>query len=428
MPDTCNPPFAPIPSRTLPHPWEDLASHISRVAGCMGYKNPQWILRPEGSSSSIQPFNLCRLREKTDYDFFERLLLLDEEALYSLTLHRFASYMQASESSHVGCPPEIRRPFLSRYIFQSFFRPYSATAVCSACLAEGPTYGRLYWNILPIVACLQHNILLTHQCPVCLSSIPLLRSSLHSCPRCKRGDYRAAPTVSLSGDVHFQEGQSLLLRYLGIGGVTDDGVVSKDASPLLDLLPWQYFQLLDAFRCIIGPLFPHAPFLQGSSEVQALLHQHPCPHSALSQFEWPVVIATFHWLFMAWPDNFFAFLDAFPFVKSRRIRKRDQKRITGVQRDFGVLYEKWLYKRLTHTAFTFLHEAFEDYLRVHYTTGEVTRRLLPFKGKPKEQIQERPYLTKVQARAILGIGEDALQSLLHQGILLAIKKPIGSAK
>jgi hypothetical protein len=393
----------------------------------MGYKNPQWILRPEEGSSTIQPFNLCMLREKGDYHFFEHLLQLDEEVLYSLSLHRFTSYVQAPLSPGADSPSEIRRPLLSRHIFQTFFRPYSATAVCSACLAEEPAYGRLYWNVLPVVACLRHNIFLTYQCPGCLCSIPLLRSSLSHCPQCKKGDYRTAPTVSLSEDKHFQEGQALLLYYLGLEDVAkDSSAVSKNASPLLDLLPWQYFQLLDAFRCIFGPLFPHAPFLQGTPEVRALLRQHPRPHCALSLSEWSVVIATFHWLFMAWPDNFFAFLDAFPHVKSSRARKHEA--MTGVKRDFGVLYEKWLYKRLEHSKFSFLHDAFENYLRAHYTAGEVTRRLLPFKGKPEVQIQERPYLTKVQVRAQLGIGEGVLQSLLRQGALTAIKKPIGKAE
>ena len=431
MPRLYNPTFASMPARTLPHLWEDFGSFISRAAECMGYKNPQWILRPEESSSAVQPFNLCTLHEKKDYRFFEYLLQIDEKAIYHLTLHRFTSYVQSPAISRTEHSlDEIEHPLLTHHTFQTFFNPYSATKVCSACLDEEPTYGRLYWNVLPVIACLQHNTLLIDRCPACLCPIPLLRSSLNFCPKCNKGDYREAPLVPLPKDELFKRGQVLVLHHLGIENASGDGdsCIEKESTPaLFDLLPWQYFQLLDAFRCILGPLFPDAPFLQGNAETLALLHEHPRPHSTLSLNEWSVVISTFHWIFTAWPHNFFAFLDAFPHVKSSRIRKRDQERTTGVQRDFGVLYEKWLYKRLTHPAFTFLHEAFEDYLRMHYVAGEVTRRLLPFKGKTEGQIQERPYLTKVQARALLGIGEDVLQSLLYQGILKAIKKPISSA-
>jgi hypothetical protein len=42
-----------------------------------------------------------------------------------------------------------------------------------------------------------------------------------------------------------------------------------------------------------------------------------------------------------------------------------------------------------------------------------------------EQLQERPYLTKAQTKATLGIGEDVLQALLVQGSLRCLKKPIG---
>jgi hypothetical protein len=93
-----------------------------------------------------------------------------------------------------------------------------------------------------------------------------------------------------------------------------------------------------------------------------------------------------------------------------------------------VFYEKWLYKRLTHHAFTFIHEAFEAYLRNHYTGGEVTTRLLPFRRKSERAMQERPYLTKVQARSVLGVGEGVLQALIHTGVLRVQKKSIGLAE
>ena len=393
----------------------------------MGYENPGWLLQPEGVVSSVQPFNLCLLRRQTDYHFFEQLLYLSEETLYGLPLHRFAISMLGPELSHQNVHEEVQRPLLlSRYVFQTFFHPYSATKVCSVCLTEEPAYGLLYWSVLPVVTCLHHRVFLTDRCPVCLSSIPLLRRSLPKCPRCNKGDYREASVVHIPEDLFISLGQELILRNLGVQSTIQTTVLT-DASrtPLLQLLPWQYFLLLDAFRCILGPLFPEAPFLQVSDDSRALLRRRPRPHSALSLLEWSVIIATVHWLCTSWPDNFFSFLAAFPNARSETRRKRDRQRATGLQRDFGVFYEKWLYQRLTHPAFTFLHEAFESYLEKHYMGGELTKRLQPFKGRSSEQLRERPYLTKTQSKAILGIGEDVLQALLVQGSLRYLKKPIG---
>jgi excisionase family DNA binding protein len=427
MPRLSNLACAPIPARTLPQPWEDLASFVSRVAGCMGYKNPQWVLRPEEGTSTIRPFNLCMLRGKTDYHFLEHLLQLDEEMLYSLTIHRFASRVQAPELARSTIAEVIQRPLLTRYLFQSFFHPYSATKVCPRCLTEEPVYGRLFWNALPVVVCLRHKLFLLDRCPACRHSIPALRPSLTHCPYCRSGDYRESPVVSLPNDALFHLGQAQILEGLAIEATSPcEAIATGWVSPLLDLLPWQYFQLLDAFRCVLGPLFPDSPLLRVAPEYRPLLRAHPRPHSDLSPLEWAVFIATFHWILHSWPDNFFSFLDAFREARAGKGRKRDQARASGVQRDFGVFYERWLYKRLTDPAFTFLHEAFERYLGRQYTGGEITSRLLPFK-RDNKSLQDRPYLTKIQARAILGIGEGVLQALIGQGTLRVLKKPIGSA-
>src|SRR6266702_5278208 len=126
----------PIPARVAPESWEDLASYISRLATEMGYDNPGWLLQPEGVVSSVRPFNLCLLRRQTDYRFFEQLLNLSEETLYGLTLHRFAPSMLEPELSHQNTRGEVQHPLLSRYVFQAFFHPYSATKVCSKCLEQ----------------------------------------------------------------------------------------------------------------------------------------------------------------------------------------------------------------------------------------------------------------------------------------------------
>ena len=117
------PPLAPIPARVVPQPWEDLASYISRLAVEMGYRNPGWLLHPEEVDSAVRPFNLCLLRRKADYQFFERLLCLSEESLYGLTLHRFALCLPVPEVSRPTISEEIRRRFSRDTSFRRFSIP-----------------------------------------------------------------------------------------------------------------------------------------------------------------------------------------------------------------------------------------------------------------------------------------------------------------
>ena len=104
MQHSTNSALFPIPARVVPSSLEDLASYISRVATEMGYRNPGWILHPEGVVSTVQPYNLCRLSRKADYQFLEQLLCLNERTLYDLTLHRFTVCFLEPEGSRQGIP------------------------------------------------------------------------------------------------------------------------------------------------------------------------------------------------------------------------------------------------------------------------------------------------------------------------------------
>lgn len=422
-------PFFPLPLPPIvPNTWEDLASFLSRAATEMGYKNVTWLLHPQDIAYRVQPYQLCLLQKTSDYRFLERLLCLEEETLYQRTLHRFSTSLQEPEHASKGLPGEVQRPLLTHHLFQSFCHPYSATKVCPLCLAKEPAYARLFWSILPVVGCLEHQIFLIDRCPNCKKPIPILRTTLTRCPHCKDGDYLEAPLVPLPVDPLFLQAQGAILERLGVKKMLQTSEHTRQlAPPLLELLPWQYFQLLDAFRNILGPLFPDAPFLWGTGEYVQHLDQHRRPHSGFSLVEWAVFITTFHAIFLDWPEQFFAFLEAFPRARAKIARKRDRTNTTGVQRDFGAFYEHWLSKRLTHPAFTFLHEAFSRYLKSQYTGGVVTNRLHPFRQTTQETAPEATFLTKVQARNALGIGESVLQKLINQGKIRVYQKPMGTS-
>lgn len=298
----------PLPVRTPPHAWEDLASLLSRVSAGMGYRNQAWILDLEEIPYAIRTLNPLLLSKEADYALLAHLLAVDEEKLYELTLHRFATHLHSPELSQRSSSEDISRPLLSIGTAHAVINSYSATRVCPLCLDEGEAYGRLYWNILPIVTCPLHNNFLIDRCPACSRPIPLLRSSLTRCPRCQSGDYRMAQGTFIEEEQFFQEGQLLVLNQHDIfeGGRRDEDT-ELTKSPLVKLFPWQYFRLLDAFRHILGPLLPDAQLLRVSPALRALLPKSTGLRRAYSLYEWAVLIATFHSIFDSWQDNFFAF-------------------------------------------------------------------------------------------------------------------------
>jgi len=79
----------------------------------MGYPDPRWLLHPQEMPwYSINETNIAYLSRKDDYLILERLLLLDEEALYQMTLHRFASILQPPEQRLEEKPSCVDRPLL----------------------------------------------------------------------------------------------------------------------------------------------------------------------------------------------------------------------------------------------------------------------------------------------------------------------------
>jgi hypothetical protein len=335
----------PLPSRVIPFPEEDLASLVCRSAQVMGYKYVQWLLPPEEVPCSIGPV-ICTLQSAVSYRILERLFLLSEERLYRTTFHRFTTQLQAPEETHLlNETGEIQRPVLTRITAQRFISSQQRTRVCPLCLAERESYGRLYWGILPVIVCPRHHIMLADRCPMCQEKIPVLRSSLTRCPRCRKGDYRQAPIVLFGDEPLLHTSQAFILDHLGVEENIALGMTNISKSPLAHLTSWQYFRLLDAFRYVLSPLFPDHPFLRTSSRLRPALRGQLNGSVRLSIDEWLVLIATFHNTFESWPDNFFELLASIPLA-------RDHISKLGIRGQFGTLYDKWLYKRLEHSSFS----------------------------------------------------------------------------
>lgn len=407
----------PLPVHPRPQPDEDLASLLIRTASGMAYDTPRWILRPEAPLPMVTPAaHILWLRRKADYHLLEQLLHLDSSQLYHLTLHRFATRLQAPTTGPLNNPQEIQQPLLSQTKRTRFFLLHQTTQVCPECLAEDQPYGRVFWHCQLVTLCPTHRRFLIRRCPACAAPIPLLRPKLSVCPGCQKGDYRQASVGPKIEHRSLLVGQTWLLQHLGVDSIS---LPREGLDPLPDVLqslpPWQYCDLLARFRFLLAPLLPDHPLLQGSPAWQQWLSQSGSSVHELSPYDSATLVATFHSLFVSWPARFVAVLEALQHLN------HSPEASPGITEDFGAFY-KHLVDRPEDPALAFVSEAFAEYVGKQYTRGRVSRNLRLFRRVGVDRLQERPYLTVSQASRLLEIHQSSIHPLLQQGILTEISR------
>jgi TniQ len=306
----------PLPQRSVPRHWEDLTSVLSHTARKMGYKDPTWVLRPESVSHTINPARLSLLYHSTDYLLLQRLLLLQEEQLYELTLHRFAPRF-AQHPPLLAIRNQETRPALARRGLPSdtsrlFFLCGRETRVCPCCLEEEEGYDRLYWRCTLILFCPRHRMFLVPRCPNCHAPIPALRLSPTQCPVCKHETYRGGFLPILPEDSWLEATQATLFRHLGIDETKKDRQVAKTGGTALECLPpWDYFWLLGQCFSFVSTLSQQ---FAGEEVVQFFMRMLPLEsiitrlatsfHLAPSALLSPLLA---HYLSGAWPLHFLVF-------------------------------------------------------------------------------------------------------------------------
>jgi hypothetical protein len=324
----------PLPLRARPLPWEDIGSLLSRVTRRMSYEQPTWLLHPESGQHHIRAADLPVFALRADYTFLERLLLLDQDTLYALTLNRFAAALnrssplpvfedihreflqrlQESAAEEKYSSSRIDRPLLAKWDYRTFFLPVSSIKVCPICLEETETYDRLYWRARFLITCPRHAVFLRERCPACHAAIPSLRTSPTGCPTCGKGDYRTAP-LSLHPYMPeascLLEGDLLTLKALGVDCEAASGPLATwQGEGLASLSPQQYFSLLYSF-CKVVEIFS-ADYLLAllTPEYHTMLVRLQGSRQVVPLRDTRVQIAITNWLFDSWPDHLFALLDA----------------------------------------------------------------------------------------------------------------------
>jgi hypothetical protein len=134
----------PLPRRVVPCGWEDLSSLLSRASRRMGYEQPSLLLQSENPAHYVRMADLPVLKRSQDYRFFQQLLLLDEEAIYRMTLHRFASRLSRSAPFSFEFESALSHPYssgesvplrwLDGWSYRTLFYANAYTQTCPECL------------------------------------------------------------------------------------------------------------------------------------------------------------------------------------------------------------------------------------------------------------------------------------------------------
>ncbi len=314
--------LSPLPLRVIPLPWEDLTSLLCRTARKMGYEHPRWMLHPEHIPYSIDPAALPLLHRRTDYLFLQRLLLLEEEQLYRLTLHAFTDRLRLVHPQNPDVPDftapfgyassqEIGRPLLWQEQYPQLFQTDKHTRVCPSCLDEQEGYDRLYWRCRLLCTCPKHAVYLVDCCPQCRTSIPALRPTPTTCPICRKGDYRSLILSVFPEETWLLESLTILLHQLGI----DDTEIGRhhltNGSQILESLPsWDYVSLLanglHAFEQLSVRREAQLSFLSRSLALEATVIRLAQRLRKIPLQLRPLILL--HYLYSAWPTHFPIFL------------------------------------------------------------------------------------------------------------------------
>jgi hypothetical protein len=317
--------IAPLPLRVEPQPWEELAAFLARTARHMQYPRISWLLQPEMLASPMTARNLALLTAQEDYTFLSTLLALSQEQIYAMTLHPFdvlsrhlGCFPPFADSSHQASPPTtipprrppIPRPRLSMQTYQFSCLPANTTQICTHCLQEPVSYDRLYWKVKYLITCPLHRLLLQRSCAGCHHPIFSTRILPLTCQTCHHSFHHDA--IPVPEDASFLlQGDLLTLHALGVDLLAPTPISSMlEDDPRYRLPAEQYLALLRALSLSMRP-FAVSDFhsLLPAPIAPILTHTQSTSFTPQERLP-PLHIATAHWIFAQWPDQFFTFLTA----------------------------------------------------------------------------------------------------------------------
>ncbi len=312
------------------------------------------------------------------------------DALYAATFHRYTStFALPSETiSSIAFAGSEPLPLLTPHVERTYILPLYDIQFCPACMQEG-CYHRVVWLNALAAICPRHNCLLQRGCPHCRQRLNVAAVVTGQCARCET-DLAAVPVVDMSDDNWGMWVQKKMQSWW-------DDAPAPDM-PESIILPDQPAPVLLETLCGLAKSVAQ---WQGSRIHHR--RKHPPPEQTFRHYAIAMkAIAN-------WPQGFHQFLDEYgrrPGVTAEQITVA-----------FAPLYLAWLEKRWAGPEFTFIQEAFDDYLVTHYPLSRSIIRLRRY--RQSAALRDRfPYLTQAEAAERVGVAPNVIQRLVEIGVLV----------
>jgi hypothetical protein len=270
--------------------------------------------------------------------------------------------------------------------------------ICPTCLNESE-YARKVWELAPVTVCPFHGSLLLDECPKCARRVSWVRLGVNLC---KCGfDWRKL-TLPRLADSELRVTQHIYRLCNLAKPAKTARPDSENGCPLyrlnlqhflstLFLIGSQHEEITDTKGKNIGPS-------KRNAEVHALLCK------AVTAFD-------------DWPESFFSFLDS---LRSRRKNEASG----GVSIDFRRSFYNQLYNHSNSQHFDFMRSAFEEYLLTRWDGGHTT-----IVGRIKKAARlKAKYVSRQDARRMLGVNERAIDLQLAHGRLKGVMRVRGTKK
>ena len=390
----------PLLQRTPLLDMESLPSLVHRLAR-LNFYEPTRLLR----NMILEGMSDRQLWQPRDAAVFEKLAVLTglpADELFNATAHSFAPIVVPPNTQHTNIIVDsIRYQCLPQRISAYQMRPANDAQYCPKCLIES-LYHRRSWFPITVSACIQHQCLLVHRCPLCHKKLRVQDVVNGHCRHCEYC-LAEAKTVSLVDDELGMFTQHLIQSWFGlVEPPTDRPATPNESNAIL-------------YRIVGGIRQSIMLFGKGwdyTHRIDALDSPLPCKSkSSLTPAASYQLYATAVKALIDWPNGFYEFLTAYRFGRPRNSFRH------GLQNDFGTLYTQWILSYWQDDVYNFIQDAFDDYLLDNgYQHLPGTRR-----SRRQHTTNESHLITATEAMRILDVGEVTMKRLIERTVLTSHK-------
>jgi hypothetical protein len=342
-----------FPAWCTPETLESLESFLERVAQEMSYTEKNWLETLPTPVRLHQP-NLIRA-QATFRSLAELMtdLHLDVEALFLMTLHRFASvfYLPGTWPEWPAEYDDFPAPLWEAGGLERYAHGRGHGKVCPLCWREQPAL-LLPWSLRPITTCLKHQIMLVDHCPAGQHNL-VIDQRRGRCATCGCA-LAHLPVTAPPAQEKSQELTHLLWTAVGCGdGFFPPPSLTLPAhSPLRHMSPaaclhffWQMGHLL-VTRDPTNPLFAEIQQESGKRELPTI--QVPLSQANVEMIH--TVLVGILRLLKDWPDRWYETLE-------RLVRQEEPLTVTA-----GTCFPAVLMEHFPGQDFRWLHRGWRDFL------------------------------------------------------------------